>query len=278
MSLKDTFNDRSDPKPMGGTDQFFWYVRRGNAGEVRAFLKEKPQAAKWQKKKETALHVAARGGNADIIETLIGAGAVIDAPDEYGQTPLMHAARHNQTRSIDILLAHRAKIDAQDNSKTTALMHAAFATDDSACDALAMLIERKARLDLADKGENTALHLAAELDNPKSVDMLVAAGACMEARNFDGYTPFLSACRYNAPGAALALIAAGADTDAEDDAGTTGLGLVRELYAEMPDFASGLEDAIEALAAKKHADIRNANAAGTTRQIRKRTPIRFGDK
>lgn len=277
MSLTNAFNNASDPKPAGDKDRFFWCLRRGHAEDVKAFLEACPQAAKWHLKKEGTLHVAARTGNRDIIRMLIDAGAALEDTDEHGKTPLMHAALHNKGEAVDILLAHWAKIDAQDSFKMTALMHAVSVRNDGAFDAAAILLERGARHDIVNNAQNTALHLAAEENNVKAIGLLVAEGADIEARNFEGFTPFIAACRDSCIDAAVALAKAGADTDAEDDEGATGLQLAEET-GDDGALAARLKDAIETIAEEKRAGIRNANAAGTKRQIKKRAPIKFGDK
>jgi len=61
--------------------------------------------------KLTALHAAITGGNADVVERLLQAGAAVDAADVRGMTPLMWAVATDrpQSRIIRMLLASGAK-------------------------------------------------------------------------------------------------------------------------------------------------------------------------
>jgi Ankyrin repeats (3 copies) len=61
--------------------------------------------------KLTALHAAITGGNADVVERLLKAGASVDAADVRGMTPLMWAVATDrpQSRIIRMLLASGAK-------------------------------------------------------------------------------------------------------------------------------------------------------------------------
>ncbi|MGQ7805217.1 ankyrin repeat domain-containing protein [Hafnia alvei] len=58
---------------------------------------------------DTMLHMAARAGSIEDIETLISGGANIDAIGDLGNTPLHQAAMFGQLKSIVILLKLKAK-------------------------------------------------------------------------------------------------------------------------------------------------------------------------
>lgn len=60
---------------------------------------------------ETALHEAARVGNAAAVEALIRHGATIDVVDGNHQTPLYEAARYNHLDVVKVLLEHHAYIN-----------------------------------------------------------------------------------------------------------------------------------------------------------------------
>ncbi len=59
-----------------------------------------------------------------VIETLLKAGADIEAKDEYGSTPLMWAARHDNPEVIEVLLKAGVNAKAKDKEGKTAADHA----------------------------------------------------------------------------------------------------------------------------------------------------------
>jgi len=72
----------------------------------------------------TALHIAARMNNVDIIETLIKNGAKIDVKDNDGWTPLMRASLAGNKESVDVLLDNGASIWLENRWDESALIHA----------------------------------------------------------------------------------------------------------------------------------------------------------
>jgi ankyrin repeat protein len=59
-------------------------------------------------KRCTALHMAARRGNVDVIGALLDEGADIEARDSLGDTPLRRAVNCNQVDAAKLLLARGA--------------------------------------------------------------------------------------------------------------------------------------------------------------------------
>lgn len=95
----------------------------GNAGLVKSLLARKADltavsVATGIKVKQgpirfggvTALHMAMTGGNPDIVESLLRAGAKVNAVDTRGMTPLVWAVATDrpEPRIVRLLLAHRA--------------------------------------------------------------------------------------------------------------------------------------------------------------------------
>jgi Meckel syndrome type 1 protein len=70
------------------------------------------------------LHGAARGGDLAQLERLLAQGAVINAPDETGKTPLMLAAIHGQGPMVRRLLALGANPSLVDRDGLNAAQHA----------------------------------------------------------------------------------------------------------------------------------------------------------
>src|SRR5207247_10514936 len=69
---------------------------------VRTLLDHGADAAS----KEAALGEAASSGHARIVETLLAAGAHVEARDPSGRTPLLAAVRADRVAAVNVLLAH----------------------------------------------------------------------------------------------------------------------------------------------------------------------------
>ena len=114
----------------------------------------------------TPLHWAAENGLLGIATRLIGNGALVDAPDQFGRTPLHYAVR--SSAMVDLLLTAGADVNA------------------------------------ADIFARTPLHEA--LPYPASVRLLLEAGADITAEDFIGNTPLERTLRYGTGSRNLAVI------------------------------------------------------------------------
>jgi ankyrin repeat protein len=79
---------------------------------------------------------------------------------------------------------------------------------------------------LAPRGTTTELHLAAAGGDLEAVRRHLADGQLVDCRDPEGYTPFLLACRHSEPTVFHALLEAGADCEAANIRGMSGLFLV----------------------------------------------------
>lgn len=71
---------------------------------------------------QTALHEAAGAGRAPVIRALIGMGAMVDAVNEDGETPLMTAAKEpDDCAAMAALLMHGANVKARNSRGNTPL-------------------------------------------------------------------------------------------------------------------------------------------------------------
>jgi ankyrin repeat protein len=112
----------------------------------------------------------------DILTQLLDAGIAIDARDEAGQTALMGAARAGRTELVRALLARGADPALQDVWGYTALTWTASSND-----------------------------------NPETVELLLAAGAPVDAPDDKGRAALLHAASSGHLGAVRALLKGGAD-------------------------------------------------------------------
>ena len=164
----------------------------------------------------TPLHRAAcKWGQKEIVELLIANGADVNVKtDKFGITPLDSAARGGQKEIAELLIAEDADVNAKDVKECTALHRAALygykeiaelliakgadlnAKKDDGLTPLDWAIREKntETADLLRKhggksGAEFSIHAAAELGNIESVKQHLAAGADVNARDDDGFTP-----------------------------------------------------------------------------------------
>lgn len=70
----------------------------------------------------TLLHrCVVQGGATDIMDVLIANGALLDVPNNLGQTPLHVSSQKGELPATDLLLSHNANVMAKDNENKTAL-------------------------------------------------------------------------------------------------------------------------------------------------------------
>src|SRR5262249_31583157 len=92
----------------------FMAARSGNASIVDALLKAGSEAKSVSTNGTTALMLAAASGSADTVKLLIKAGASVNAHDVYqGQTALMFAAALGRTDVIRTLVENGAEVNAR---------------------------------------------------------------------------------------------------------------------------------------------------------------------
>src|SRR5207253_2186926 len=75
----------------------------------------------------TALHLAAWGGNADLVRVLITSGAYLDTRARDDNTPLMLAAKTGHAGTVNLLVSAGADVNAVNPWGETALSFAAKA-------------------------------------------------------------------------------------------------------------------------------------------------------
>ena len=150
----------------------------------------------------TALHAAAFQAGKGVLSLLIERGAVVDARDPGGLTPLFHAALGGNAEAAAFLIAKGADVHARDKSGRTAL-HVAVRLNNLAgwgsnSEVVKLLLANGAEVNARDGRECTPLHDAVfhigagfgkRWDNPDTVRALLEGGADVAAKDRQGRTP-----------------------------------------------------------------------------------------
>jgi ankyrin repeat protein len=183
---------------------------------------------------KTALMEASLRGHADIVGTLIKAGADVNVKDDYGETALMFASGKGHYGTVKLLLGAGAAVNVQSTgTSSTALMCAAKNGHDLV---VQILMEAGADINATAKG-STALLLASWRGATLIIETLIERGADVNAKDHSGMTPLMFAAADGRILIAKKLIEKGADVNAKSFVGHTPLSLAklqrRVLMAEI---------------------------------------------
>ena len=158
-------------------------------------------------------------------KALIDAGASLGFFDRSGNGPLHVAAFNGRSNMLEMLLSLGADVELRDGGGRTVLHHAA--ASQSPKGVLGVLLASKARefVNARDLCGRTPLH---NIGSAEAVDMLVDAGAEIEARDAKGWTPLCWAAYAGKYEVAEALLRRGAAPHAKGNEGETPVDLAKE--------------------------------------------------
>ncbi|MBN2129725.1 MAG: ankyrin repeat domain-containing protein [Sedimentisphaerales bacterium] len=122
----------------------------------------------------SGFHTAVRMGSLRQIEGLVKQGVDIDAPDQWGQSPLHVAVTIRREDLAECLIGHGANIDATDKQGMTAL-HLAVAVMD--VELVKLLIENGADVNAKPQYGRTPLFYAESIKNKEVIELLQKHGA-----------------------------------------------------------------------------------------------------
>jgi ankyrin repeat protein len=182
----------------------------GQTRTVQDLIKRGVSVNTRNKFAETVLSLAARGGHADTVKLLLDSGADPNSADREGvadsmhflldrgdngnlvmkdgYTPLMWAAQNGHLKVVQILLTGKADPNKVSYyTRTTALIN--VAPHDSG-EITKLLIAHGADVNARNYDGRTALMEAAEVGNPKSVKVLLDAGTDLTIKDNMGKTVF----------------------------------------------------------------------------------------
>ena len=125
-----------------------------------------------------ALHHAAKGGNTNIITTLIRRGVDLNTRDNRGATSLIIAASCGNAAAVDILADAGADMSIADNEGCSALHRASSSKNLNILEKLVSTYP--SNINDENKSGETPLRIAASRNNKEASDYLKARGGTMK--------------------------------------------------------------------------------------------------
>ena len=152
---------------------------------------------------------SARSGSLSGIDDALASGIAADVRDVNGFCALHHAAAGGHADVVEALVRrHGCDVDAEDESGRTALHHAAANARDACVELL--ITKCEAWVDASDGRDETPLLMACRQGDASTAQILLSRGADASARNIDGNDAFIEAlCVRGDLNIARTLIAAG---------------------------------------------------------------------
>ena len=157
----------------------------------------------------TALHFAVEANHPDVVQVLIDAGANIEIKNDEGRSPLHLASFSGELTTVKLLVEAGADVRATDAERDTCLILAAYSGHTDTVRYLAGLPEVELNQQSGD--DSTALHFAVEPNHPDVVQVLIDAGADLDAKNGLGHSPLHMASISGELTTMTKLVRAGAD-------------------------------------------------------------------
>lgn len=159
------------------------------------------------------MHEAARGGHVACIKVLVEAGGDVNIRSR-GVTPVYTAASNGKAECVEILIGLGASCDES--------LH--FAARVNRSDMIAILVRGGALVDGPVLCASSPLNTAALMGHLESVDVLLGLGAKVGGAGASrGRAPLISAASAGHVGCVESLVAAGADVDSTSHLGATAL-------------------------------------------------------
>jgi ankyrin len=203
---------------VDGTTALHWAARAGDADLVSALLRAGAKAGAANRYGMTPLLLAASNGHASIVDALLKAGARADGAGPEGETPLMVAARAGNVAAVNLLLEAGAAVNAKEQWQgQTALMWAAAENHGAVVRALAARgAEVNGRSNVLEPPTRDILDFRTDKNGQALQTLLTTFPR-------GGLTPLLFAARQGSLDAVRALAEAGADLNLADPEGITPL-------------------------------------------------------
>jgi ankyrin repeat protein len=134
----------------------------------------------------TPLIAAAKNGHADVVQSLISAGADLNKPNKALETPIFKAIKHGNLAIVNMLIKNGADINKADIMGFTPL-HEAVLSEKSPMNnyikIIQLLLDNGANINAKTNYGTTPLHVAAVSGNKEIVFLLLKNGADINITN-----------------------------------------------------------------------------------------------
>jgi len=171
----------------------------------------------------TPLGSASESGFPDVVATLIGAGASVEATGDEGRTPLWLACRHSRVSVAKLLLQEGAQTEAKDEKGVSVLGAALVSCNEE----LVLMLLTHGVGDVNDTA-GSPLRDAVKAGKRAVVEALVTHGATVQPKASDACpAPLHAACEKGNEYLISLLVRARADPSFADAAGQTAFDLLR---------------------------------------------------
>lgn len=157
---------------LGLSPRIFEYSAVGSVDRVKRLLaKDESLAFSRDRRNQTPLHWAARGGHVVVIDLLIEAGADVRAEDKNGHEPLAAAVESGQATAVSRLLHHGANANARGGHFGGHVLHRAVLQKNE--EAVRALLDAGADPNRTDASGKTVLHDAISVGRKSMVVCLL---------------------------------------------------------------------------------------------------------
>jgi ankyrin repeat protein len=172
----------------------------------------------------SAIYVACQNGHIAIVEYLLKNGSNVEDKNKAGWTPLFTASEKGHLNVVDVLVKNHAKTNHKDETEWTALQ---YASRNNHLAIVECLINGGAFVNERNKNGSTALHIACEKGNIKVVELLLLRHASVHETNNNDETALHIAACYDQLDIVEVLLQHGADLNAVNSDGHTALDMAQ---------------------------------------------------
>lgn len=204
-------------------------VYEGNTVEVKALIDEGVNVNERDESGRTALMIAANRGHTYVVQLLLESGADANAKDNQGMTAIQSAADRGFERIVSMLRKFSTVAPGERQqggssaSASSPRLSLHRAVDEGDFAALKSLIDAGADLNARSNDEWTPLMLATIKGHTAMVEALLKNGADVNARNRKGWTALMFAVSMSDADTIRMLHMGGANINARDKEGKTAL-------------------------------------------------------
>jgi ankyrin repeat protein len=183
---------------------FYLPVRNNDLGTIRNLLRDPGPKTRDARGNSPVMYAAALG-SMDALRLMVEAGADVNAPNDFGATPLMWCA--GDLAKVRYLLSRGANVNARSKLGRSPLMIAA--AYDGSIETVRLMIEKGADVKAQEESGMTVLESAAASNNLEVARLLLEKGADVNVVDKGGITALLvAAWNGNRNGAMVKLLLA----------------------------------------------------------------------